>query len=262
MPQAPNTPRPDQDLAPSEPVGHESPPAGTTFAAGTDGFGPDATSILATEHWSLLGTRSLLWNEAANRTTIFLTTLSASIVALALLADASGLTGAATAFALVLLPLVLLLGVATYVRLIQVNTDEKSCVLAMNRIRNAYLRIEPSLEPYFTASPYDDESGFARTYSLAEPTGDRPRAYLLVTSPTVVATIDATLAAATAAIALNALSAPVIVVASVGSLILVASWGALMAMQRLTMHPLRKVSPRFPTPESGSEPAAPDHEPT
>jgi hypothetical protein len=54
------------------------------------------------------------------------------------------------------------------------------------------------------------------------------------------ATIDAAVAATVAAIALNALSAPVIVLASVGSLIFVASWGALMAMQRLTMRPLRK----------------------
>ena len=208
---------------------------------------------MATEHWSLLGTRSLLWNEAASRTTIFLTTLSASIVALALLADASGFTDAATAFALVLLPLVLLLGVATYVRLIQVNTDEKSCVLAMNRIRNAYLRIEPGLQSYFTASPYDDERGFAQTYSLATPTTAHPRAYFLVTSPTVVATIDAALAATISVVALNALSAQTGIVIAVGSVIFVVSWSALVAMQRLTMRPLRKDGPRFPTPGSDAE---------
>jgi hypothetical protein len=31
-------------------------------------FGPDAATILATEHWSLLGSRSLIWNEAMSRT--------------------------------------------------------------------------------------------------------------------------------------------------------------------------------------------------
>ena len=30
-------------------------------------FGPDGATILATEHWSLLGTRSLIWNEAMSR---------------------------------------------------------------------------------------------------------------------------------------------------------------------------------------------------
>jgi len=40
-------------------------------------FGPHATQILATEHWSLLATRSLIWNEALSRATVFLTVLSA-----------------------------------------------------------------------------------------------------------------------------------------------------------------------------------------
>jgi hypothetical protein len=30
-------------------------------------FGPDGATILATEHWSLLGTRSMIWNEAMSR---------------------------------------------------------------------------------------------------------------------------------------------------------------------------------------------------
>jgi hypothetical protein len=34
-------------------------------------FGPDAAAILATEHWSLLAPRSLIWNEATSRTTVF-----------------------------------------------------------------------------------------------------------------------------------------------------------------------------------------------
>jgi hypothetical protein len=63
---------------------------GASSAASDRPFGPDGATILATEHWSLLGTRSLIWNEAMSRTTLFLTVLSASIVALALLADATG----------------------------------------------------------------------------------------------------------------------------------------------------------------------------
>ena len=70
-------------------------------------FGPDGATILATEHWSLLGTRSLIWNEAMSRATVFLTVLSASIIALALLADATGFGPHTTTLALVLLPVVL-----------------------------------------------------------------------------------------------------------------------------------------------------------
>jgi hypothetical protein len=132
-------------------------------------FGPDAAAILATEHWSLLGTRSLIWNEAMSRTTVFLTVLSASIIALALLADATGFGPQTTKLALVLLPVVLLLGIATYVRLVQINTEEFQLVLAMNRLRHAYLEIAPGLEPYFTTGHHDDERGLVTSYMLHRP---------------------------------------------------------------------------------------------
>jgi hypothetical protein len=44
-------------------------------------FGPDGAAILATEHWSLLSARSLIWNEAMSRATVFLSVLSARSVA-------------------------------------------------------------------------------------------------------------------------------------------------------------------------------------
>jgi hypothetical protein len=95
-------------------------------AASQRPLGPDAATILATEHWSLISTRSLIWNEAMSRATVFLTVLSASIIALALLADAAGFGRHTTTFALVLLPVVLLLGIATYIRLVQINSEESS----------------------------------------------------------------------------------------------------------------------------------------
>ena len=49
---------------------------------------PRAITLLTTEHWSLLGARSLAYNEAFVRAGIFLTFLSMSFVGLALLAQA------------------------------------------------------------------------------------------------------------------------------------------------------------------------------
>ena len=34
-------------------------------------LGPHAAQILGTEHWSLLAARSLIWNEAQSRATVF-----------------------------------------------------------------------------------------------------------------------------------------------------------------------------------------------
>jgi hypothetical protein len=136
---------PSATTAPHRPHGG-APPVGADMS-GDQPFGPHAAQILATEHWSLLATRSLIWNEAMSRATVFLTVLSASIIALALLADATGFGPQTTTLALVLLPVVLLLGVATYARLVQINPEEFQLVLAMNRLRRAYLTIAPQLEP-------------------------------------------------------------------------------------------------------------------
>jgi len=52
--------------------------------------------------------------------------LSASIIALALLADAAGFGSHTITVALVRLPVVLLLGIATYAHRVQINLDESS----------------------------------------------------------------------------------------------------------------------------------------
>ncbi|HEU4542745.1 MAG TPA: hypothetical protein VFR23_16570 [Jiangellaceae bacterium] len=215
-------------------------------------LGPNAATILATEHWSLLSARSLIWNEAMSRATVFLTVLSASIIALALLADATGFGSQTTTLALVLLPVVLLLGIATYVRLIQINTEEFQVVLAMNRLRHAYLNIEPGLARYFTTSQHDDERGLVTTYMLDRPTQWRLWLHFLVNTPTIVATVDAVLAAVIVVLVLQTAdaSAPSVVFGGVTAFVVV--WGTLLPLQRFILHPLRQ-KPRFPTPTDDPE---------
>jgi len=72
--------------------------------------------ILSTEHWSLLATRSQTWNESFARAQMFVSALSASVIALALVAQSTGFESGFIAFALVLLPVVLFLGLTTYWR--------------------------------------------------------------------------------------------------------------------------------------------------
>jgi hypothetical protein len=214
-------------------------------------FGPDAAAILATEHWSLLGSRSLIWNEAMSRTSIFLTLLSASIIALALAADATGFGGRTTTLALVLLPVVLLLGLATYVRLVQINAEEARTVLAMNRLRRAYLTMAPGLEPYFSTGHHDDERGVAATYLMAGPRDLRPLAHFLVTTPTVVATVDAALATVIVVLLAQAVDASTATAVLAGAVTFAGVWGLLVPMQRDSVTAIRSSVARFPTPPEG-----------
>src|SRR5690348_13817283 len=73
--------------------------------------------ILATEHWSLLVTRSMTWNEVFTRASMYITVLSAAVVALALVAQVTAFGPAFRVFALLVLPVVLLVGIATMIRL-------------------------------------------------------------------------------------------------------------------------------------------------
>jgi hypothetical protein len=222
-----------------------------TRAAGatSDGqLGPHAAQILGTEHWSLLAARSLVWNEAQSRATVFLTVLSASIIALALLADATGFGAQTTTLALVLLPVVFLLGIAAYARLVQINTEEFRLVLAMNRLRHAYLQIEPGLERYLTTGYHDDERGVIATYMLDRPSRQWLWVHFLVNTPTIVATVDAALAAAIVVLLLQAAELPRAVLVAGGVVAFLVVWGVLFRLQLHTLRPFRNTIPRFPTP--------------
>jgi hypothetical protein len=219
----------------------------TTWPPSDRPLGPDAAAILAMEHWSLIGTRALIWNEAMSRATVFLTVLSASIIALALMADATGFGSHTTTVALVLLPVVLLLGIATYVRLVQINIEEFKIVLAMNRLRYAYLKIAPDLEPYFTTGHHDDARGLVTTYMLDHPTSLRLWLHFGVNTPTIVATVDAALAAAIVVLIAQTAEASTTAVVVSATVAFLAVWGVLFLMQRFTVRVL-SATPRFPSP--------------
>src|SRR5262245_53277838 len=110
---------------------------GTASAVPADGGIPPAlrVQILATEHWSLLATRSLAWNEIFSRAGMLLSALAGAIVALALVGQGSQFGSTFVAFGIVILPVVLFLGETTYIRMSTSNKLEVMSVIGMNRIR-------------------------------------------------------------------------------------------------------------------------------
>jgi hypothetical protein len=215
------------------------------------GFGSAALQILTTEHWSLLAARSLVYTEAMSRASMFIAALSGAVVALALAAQATDFGSGFVAFALVLLPVVYFLGVVTIVRLAQVNHENRLWVQGMNRIRNAYLQLEPELEPYFVTSRYDDEPGVLLTSLGAHRALPRLQPFIAV--PGVIAVIDSVVAGAAAGIA--GLGADLGVVAAIVlgaiffllSILFFAAWA-----RRQIGNVSTGADPIFPTPASGS----------
>jgi hypothetical protein len=199
--------------------------------------------ILATEHWSLLGTRSMTWNEIFSRTGTFLTVVSASVVALSLVAQATGFGQDFRVFGLLVLPIVLLVGLGTYLRLIEADCEDIWLVIGMNRIRNAYLQLAPDLESYFVTGVHDDEPGVLQTYAFRPQIGP---SHLLSGTPVIVGTIDAVIAGVLAAIACQALGGSVGLQVAIGLLVALITGGVLGTLGYRRIAQLRRdFVPRF-----------------
>jgi hypothetical protein len=183
---------------PAEPAPPTATTAGPTTALSEGTTAAMRLQILSTEHWSLLATRSLAWSEVFNRAGMFLSALSGAIVALALVAQASHFGEGFKLFALVILPVVLFVGVTTYIRLGAANWYDANCIIGMNRIRAAYLQMAPDLEPYFVTSAHDDRQGVGITMGL-QPAASQTL-HLFAATPIVVATLNSVIAAAIAAV--------------------------------------------------------------
>ena len=149
--------------------------------------------ILAAEHSSLVATRSLVWNEVFARTGMYLTGLSGAIVALALAGQGTGFGQPFNQFALVILPVVLFLGITTFVRLGASNYHDAQVVIGMNRIRAAYLSIAPDLAPYFVMSAHDDIEGVGITMGFPR---QHPISHLLSATVTVVTVVNSVIVGA------------------------------------------------------------------
>jgi hypothetical protein len=166
------------------------------------GPGADPTTVapsvrlqmLATEHWSLLATRSMGYQESFSRAGMFLSVLSGAVVALALVAQAMSFGSGFELFALVLLPVVLFVGVGTALRLDNANYHEVLTVAGMNRIRANYVRMAPALKEVFVMGTTDDLRGITLTVANAPDHGWL--ADVLASTPALLAVLNSMLASA------------------------------------------------------------------
>lgn len=161
---------------------------------------PRAVQILSTEHWSLLATRSLAYNEAFTRGGMFLTFLSMSFVALALLAQGMSFGDQFLAVATVVLAFDLVIGLTTYGRISGANADDLRALHGMARIRHAYTQAAPILEPYFTAPTHDDVESVLKNYGNLPESVVGQIVYALTTSGGMIGLITAMVGGVLAAV--------------------------------------------------------------
>jgi hypothetical protein len=202
--------------------------------------------ILAAEHWSLLATRSTIWQEIFSRTGTFLTILSATVVALSLVVQAAGFQESFRMIALLVLPLVLLVGLTTFIRLVEADIEDAWLVVGMNRLRHAYVELLPGLDRYLVTGHHDDEEGLLETYSFRRRIGV---GHLLAGSPVVIGIIEALISGVLAAIVCQALGGATWLQVTIGLLVALGVAAALgTVFFRRVRRFRRSYRPRFPRP--------------
>ncbi len=210
----------------------------------------EAIQLLATEHWSLLATRALTYQESFGRVNMFLAILSGGVIALALIAQADRFGTTFIAIAIFMLAVVYFVGVATVRRLLMLNRDDHMWVVGMNRLRHAYLDLHPELEPNFITGSNDDLAGALRTLGLdpSNASGLGSVLHGFVTLPGMLGVIVSAVGAAIAALAAAGFAAPAYVILLAGAVAFAVSLAAILRSGRRSLRDGAGPEPRFPTP--------------
>jgi hypothetical protein len=202
--------------------------------------------ILATEHWSLLATRSMTWSEVMSRIVIHLTLLSASLVVLALVAQTAGIGLVFRVFAIGLAAGALILGTLTGLRVYNASADDAAMLVGMNRLRNAYVELDPEIEQYLVTSRHDDWAGVMATYLMGTPRSTFSHA--VGSTGMFIDVVNAIVAGTLGALIAETAGAPAWLIAVVGALCGLSFLGVavVIAQRRFQARTFRS---RFPTPK-------------
>lgn len=213
--------------------------------------GPPASvraQLLATEHWSLLASRGMIRGEQLTRINIFLTLVSASLLGLAFVAQVTGFGPGFSTIAIVLLTIVLMVGTLTVIRVFNGGFEDLAYILAMNRLRAAYVDLDPGIERYFLTSTHDDRAGAQATYLHL---GGPNRTQLLGSSMVLVVVVAAALAGVLAAIIGYASALPGVLAYGIGAAVMLVYIGVAVSIgRRRYFRVFREFTPHSPSPDA------------
>ena len=180
---------------------------------------------LANEYFALSGLRSSSIAEAGTRATLFFTTLTGTVLALGFLA---GTTSAVVPVAYAALPIVILLGLLSFLRLVDISVEDVGALRAINRIRTYYAGLVPEGTEYFPAP------GQKQAINELVDIGERRAPWrAALTIAATVGVMDALVTGASLAFALSHLGTPTALAVVVGVIAALAIiWGMFVYQSR------------------------------
>jgi hypothetical protein len=117
---------------------------------------PSAVNFVTTEHFALQSARAATIAESTGRATMFLTSASGGMIALGLVATATGVGTAFYAFGLVLLPTLAFVGLVTFERAVQIGLEDYVLMRRIALLREYYFREAPELQGYLMNVPLSE----------------------------------------------------------------------------------------------------------
>jgi hypothetical protein len=204
-------------------------------------------TALTTEHFTLQGARSQTASESASRASLYILSVSSTLVALGFIGQASQTGQTFDVFALTVLPTLYVLGAFTFVRIVECGVEDFRYGVAINRIRNYYKQIAGDQAKLFLLSGHDDGRGvFA---NMGVPVEGRKQFF---TFATVVAMVNSVVGGAAIAIALGAIADSSLgVAAGIGGVAAIISLAALLRFaDRLLEERTSRTEAIFPSPGS------------
>jgi hypothetical protein len=184
---------------------------------------------LTTEHFTLQTARSATIADSNGRSALYLATVSSAVVALAFIGQLTHTGQAFHLFALALLPALVVLGILTYLRLVQTAVEDLFYARAINRIRHHYVGLDPDGARWFVLCGFDDPAGVMAAMGLAAPGARHSHRHLMSHAATMVAAVTSIIGGVLAALVANAAGSgqlPVAASATVGAVVTVAASAA------------------------------------
>ena len=194
-----------------------------------------AVTFATTEHFNLQTERAATIGEANGRASIFLGSVSAGLIALGFAAQGGDSVATMRAFALVLFPVLVFLGLSTFERVLQVSIEDLALGIRINRLRRFYLEAAPGLRGWLAPAPTVD------TFQAAmRSLGLKPRpGQLLLTVAGAISIVNSALVGVWVAMAVSLLPGPAGVPVLAG---LAAMLGAVVGQHRYQLR-RRQVAP-------------------
>ena len=154
---------------------------------GADKLQERMVGILTTIHFTLQTERVATISEANGRSALYLTAVSACLIALGFIAQATAFGTGFYLFAFILFAVLAIVGVITFTRVVQTGLEDMISARGIARIRRFYTEVAPGIERWFVLPVHDGVS------ALHDEIGGGSRFQTLLTTASMVAVVTCAL---------------------------------------------------------------------